>query len=212
MTAEPVPVVRPRRIGRPPDRFPIRRREILDAAIEVIADQGYHATSIADICSAAGVGRGVLYHYFKSKEEILLAIFDDFTGPLLARFQAAAEEPDPELRLRALSREILHGIVDNLSANRIVDQEWQLLSGTLPGWEQVRERQILFEEIVRDAIADGQAQGKFRNLDLHVIALAFWGAHNYAVRWFNPKGRLTAEQITSVFATVLLNGVTADGS
>jgi AcrR family transcriptional regulator len=200
------------RIGRPAHNFPIRRREILEAAIGVIAERGYHGTSIADICAGAGVGRGVLYHYFKSKEEILLAIFDDFTAPLLERFTAIRVEPDPERRLRALSREILLSIVNNLAANRIVDREWRLLSGTLAGWERVRERQVQFEEIVREAIAAGQANGTFRVVDLHLAALAFWGAHNYAVRWINPSGRLSPGEITSIFSEIFIEGLLARGA
>ena len=54
-----------------------RRRQIRHAATKVFARKGYHATRIADIAKEAGVAYGLVYHYFKNKEEILASIFED---------------------------------------------------------------------------------------------------------------------------------------
>ena len=52
-----------------------RRRQILEAAIEVFAEKGFHASRVSDIARKAGVAYGLVYHYFRNKEEILRTIF-----------------------------------------------------------------------------------------------------------------------------------------
>ncbi len=57
------------------DRAGDRRRELLDAAVRVFARKGYRAARVGDIAEEAGVAHGLLYHYFRSKEEVLETIF-----------------------------------------------------------------------------------------------------------------------------------------
>ena len=47
-----------------------RRRQILDAAVQVFAQQGFHACRVSDIAREAGVAHGLIYHYFDSKDEV----------------------------------------------------------------------------------------------------------------------------------------------
>ena len=61
-----------------------RRRELLDAAVAVFARKGYRRASISDIIAAADAARGTFYLYFKSKEDVFLAILDDFQARLSA--------------------------------------------------------------------------------------------------------------------------------
>ena len=63
------------------------RQKFIDAAIAVVREQGYAATSVDDICARAGVGKGSFFHHFKSKEELLLAAIEHwnaFTGAVFA--------------------------------------------------------------------------------------------------------------------------------
>ena len=64
-------------------RSPDRRRELLDAAVRVFARKGFRAARVGDIAEEAGVAHGLLYHYFRSKEEVLETIFRE-TWQLLA--------------------------------------------------------------------------------------------------------------------------------
>jgi AcrR family transcriptional regulator len=61
--------------GRPP--LGDKRRQILDAALVLFAERGYHGTAVPLVASAAGVGTGTIYHYFASKEELVNAVFRD---------------------------------------------------------------------------------------------------------------------------------------
>jgi AcrR family transcriptional regulator len=74
-----------------------RRRELLDAAAVVFAQKGFHASRVGDIAEEAGVAHGLLYHYFRSKEEVLETIFRETWGALVVETQRI-EEADVPLR------------------------------------------------------------------------------------------------------------------
>ena len=82
-----------------------RRRELLDAAVRVFAEKGFHASRVGDIAEDAGVAHGLLYHYFRSKDEVLETIFRD-VWELLAADTQRIEQSDVPLReqLRRFAR------------------------------------------------------------------------------------------------------------
>src|SRR5882757_10769684 len=82
-----------------------RRRELLDAAASVFARKGFHASRVGDIAEEAGVAHGLLYHYFRSKEDVLETIFRE-VWELLAADTDRIEHADVPLReqLRRFAR------------------------------------------------------------------------------------------------------------
>jgi AcrR family transcriptional regulator len=77
-----------------------RRDELLREATRLFAERGYHPTSVADVVAAVGVGKGVFYWYFASKDELLTEILRSSHHELRKRQQAAiSDEPDPLLRI-----------------------------------------------------------------------------------------------------------------
>jgi len=68
-----------------------RRKTILRAAVEVFARKGYHGCRIADVAKEAGVAYGLVYHYFRNKEELLQLVFETGWGGFLTRIRDAAE-------------------------------------------------------------------------------------------------------------------------
>ena len=72
----------------------------MEHAAGLFAERGYHPTSVADIVESLGVGKGVFYWYFSSKEELLVEILRESHQDLRRRQQAAiGDEPDPVLRI-----------------------------------------------------------------------------------------------------------------
>ena len=72
-----------------------RRKTILRAAVEVFARKGYHGCRIADVAREAGVAYGLVYHYFKNKEELLQLVFEAGWGGFMSRIRDAAEASAP---------------------------------------------------------------------------------------------------------------------
>ena len=76
----------------PPDQ---RRQQLLDAATWVFARKGYRRAAISDVIARAGVARGTFYLYFDSKEQVFLAIVENFHRRVTAALTATGEPPDP---------------------------------------------------------------------------------------------------------------------
>jgi len=80
-----------------------KRDRILKAAVKVFAKSGFHATRVSEVAKAAGVSDGTIYLYFKSKEELLVSLFEDRVQKLLEFMKnELPKEPTAARRLRAL--------------------------------------------------------------------------------------------------------------
>jgi AcrR family transcriptional regulator len=77
------------------DRSPDRRRELLDAAVRVFARKGFQAARVGDIAEEAGVAHGLLYHYFRSKEDVLETIFRETWQLLVAETERIESSGSP---------------------------------------------------------------------------------------------------------------------
>jgi len=82
-----------------------RRKTILRAAVEVFARKGYHGCRIADVAREAGVAYGLVYHYFRNKEELLQLVFEAGWGGFMSRIRDAAETNAPlEQKIRRIAQ------------------------------------------------------------------------------------------------------------
>jgi TetR/AcrR family fatty acid metabolism transcriptional regulator len=72
---------------------PEKRRAILHAALKVFAERGYHGCRIADVASEAGVAYGLVYHYFRNKDELLESVFDEQWRIFIGAIRAISEGP-----------------------------------------------------------------------------------------------------------------------
>jgi len=138
-----------------------RRRQIIDAAYRCFARKGFHQASMRDIYAEAGLSPGAVYHYFKSKEEIIEAsfVFDYQRG--LPVFERAAEDPDPITAIDHLLGFFFEGLQSAaaLGADRVNIQGWgeALVNPRLltPLLESLRD----FREHLARLIRRGQASG-----------------------------------------------------
>jgi TetR/AcrR family fatty acid metabolism transcriptional regulator len=79
--------------GPPAEGEPEKRRAILHAALKVFAERGYHGCRIADVASQAGVAYGLVYHYFRNKDELLESVFDEQWTIFIGAIRAIADGP-----------------------------------------------------------------------------------------------------------------------
>ncbi len=98
-----------------------KRRQILDAAIRVFARQGFHSTRVADIADEAGVAYGLVYHYFKSKDEVLNELFSERWSLLLAAIEEAdRSEATPRAKLEAVAGFIVDSYRHNPELMKVI--------------------------------------------------------------------------------------------
>jgi AcrR family transcriptional regulator len=190
--------------------FPVRRAEVVAVAARLFAEQGYDSTSISEICTAADIGKGALYHYINSKEELLAAIFESYLVPTLAEVkQAVAARGSALERLERMSRVLVHAIVEHGHEVRVVEREWALIRSGGRLWRPVTKQMRAFDELLLEILREGTDSGEISFDDVDLAVMAFWGMHNYISRWYHG-GRFTEDQIANAFCRIFAHGIAAD--
>ena len=151
-----------------------RRKLILDAAIRVFAEHGYHGSRVGDIAEDAGVAHGLLYHYFASKEDVLRTIFVENWGQLIARFRAveASHEPAQD-KLDGIAKILLRTWRNDPALVTVMVREVARSHELEAQVEDVREA----FGIIQRVIEEGQASGAFRpDVDARLASWVVYGA------------------------------------
>jgi len=187
-------------------RWRARREAIVDTSAHLFAGNGYHATGIAELCEANDLGKGALYHYIGSKEELLTAIHDRVMDEVMLGAERVAEAGgSPRTQLAMHGEELLDVI------HRYPDHVWVFLHEfpALTGERaaRFRERRWAYEQRIEDVLRAGVDCGEFRDLDPWLTARAWLGMHNYTYLWLRPGGRLSARDVAKPFAEIFTRGI-----
>ena len=151
-----------------------KRRQLLDAAVRVFARKGFHASRVGDIAEEAGVAHGLLYHYFKSKDQVLEAVFHENWSVLVARIESVEETDESAAdQIRHIAAIVLRTWLHLPDVVRVVIQEF----GRSPELaERIGEltRPI---EVLQRVIARGVERGEFRaDIDPAFAATVVYGS------------------------------------
>ena len=192
----------------PVRRGPETRQAIHQAAIELFARLGYHATSMRAIASAAGIRPAAIYHWYDGKEAILIELQDDFMARLTERVLAATDRYDrPALRLAAAVREhvVFHGL--HTRAAFVTDSEIRALTDE-PRVALIAKRddyQAMFGAMIRDGIRDGSLRVTDAAIATYAILLQCTGV----ALWFDADGPLNLDQVAELHVELVLGSVGA---
>jgi TetR/AcrR family transcriptional regulator, fatty acid metabolism regulator protein len=150
-----------------------KRKRILDAAIRVFAERGYHGSRVGDIAEDAGVAHGLLYHYFASKEDVLRTIFVENWGQLIARFRAVEESDEPaEEKLEGIAKILLRTWRNDPALVTVMVREVARSEHLQGQVVEVREAFAILERVIEQ----GQASGVFRrDVDARLAAWVVYG-------------------------------------
>ena len=187
-----------------------KRDAILRAAIDVFADRGFFSAQVADIARAAGVAAGTVYLYFKSKDDLLVSIFDRSMREGLTLGRAAvADLDDPRERLRRLARAHLARLGGDRNLAIVFQVELRQSTKFMERFSSTLLRDYL--GLIRDAIADGQRAGIFRtDIKATVAAKIFFGAlDEMATNWILSRRRYALEADADTVVELFLNGARA---
>ncbi|MGD8814869.1 MAG: TetR/AcrR family transcriptional regulator, partial [Anaerolineales bacterium] len=155
-----------------PDVSQERRNQIIAAAVAVFTRLGFHEARIDDIAEEAGLSKGALYWYFKSKDDIITAIMDRFIDREMVELEGA-------LTLQVPVREKM------LQLNGMIVDEMQDMFGLMPilyefyaaatRRKDVRKALLEFfrptQRLLSELIQQGVENGEFRQVDAEVIAV-----------------------------------------
>ncbi|MDQ8705653.1 TetR/AcrR family transcriptional regulator [Streptomyces sp. LHD-70] len=185
-----------------------RRREILQAAAQLMEESGYHAVSMQAVAEQAEISVGLIYKYFGNKEDLLRAVIVDILEDFQERVPAAIEEAgdDPVDRLFRGFQEFCRVIDAKLDATVLAYRESQTLD--VEGRRQLMELEIRTAAPIKQAVADGISQGVFRDVDpdlvTHNLALV---AHGWALKHWNLADRFTVDEYVEREFELLLASV-----
>ena len=188
-----------------------RRDELLELAAAMFAERGLRATTVRDIADSAGILSGSLYHHFSSKEEMVDEVLRGFLDWLFERYQEiVATEPNPLERLKGLFLASFEAIADRHAQVVIYQDEAKRLTDQ-PRFSYVEERNKEQRKMWMDVLNQGIEEGYFRpDIDVDLVYRFIRDTTWVSVRWYQPGGPLTAEQVGQQYLTIVLGGITRE--
>ena len=189
---------------------PDKREAILRAATDIFAERGFFNAQVADVARAAGVAAGTVYLYFRSKDHLLVSIFERTMRDAIADGRAcAAPLADPVERLRAIAR--VH--LDRLGSDRSLAVVFQVeLRQSTKFMERLSATLLRdYLGIIRGIIVAGQASGAFRR-DVNATLAAklfFGGLDEMATNWMLSTRNYSLVSQADAIVDLFVNGAAA---
>jgi len=213
-------------MARKPADQSVHREDIILAAAEVLQRNGYEAATMKDIAAAVNLTAASLYHHFRNKDTLLLAVLELGLETIIQQTEPIAYSDKPsDQKLCAMIRAHVIGLTENMAVGAAMVFEIRTLMNvkappkTASAEDQaayasfVERRDAFFrqrdqfEELFRFVVREGIERGTFRQVDVPIFVKALLGAHNWIGVWYKPEGRLNGAQIADAFADTMLNGV-----
>jgi len=184
---------------------------ILRTAARIFAEKSYHSTSMRDISRATNVSLAGLYHYCKSKEELLFLIQDNCFGRVLERLEQRLEGvADPVTQLGIFIENHLSFFAANMSEMKVLSHEAESLGGDL--YTHVSTRKDNYTKLARQILREVQeTQQSEQQIDLTVATYALFGMMNWIYNWYDPQGKLNVSDLASNVMKLFLNGFVPNG-
>jgi TetR/AcrR family transcriptional regulator, cholesterol catabolism regulator len=194
---------RTRRRG-PTEKSMATRQRILGEAAKLFAKQGYHATGVAELSAAVGLGAGALYHHIDSKEQLLFDICRTHIEEVVELGEQLLDADDLSARdkLQRLARKHMHNVAERSVELRVTLREIDSLTG-----KRRRQMQALrdrTEQIWEQVVDQGRNSGELDGVDRLFVKVAL-GALNYSVLWYRADGALNPDEIADRTIALMLD-------
>ncbi len=181
-----------------------RRQQLMSFAAGRFAEQGYHPTSVSEIVAGLGVGKGVFYWYFDSKEQLFLEILKEAQTDLRRRQQQAiSDEDDPVRRIELGLRASMAWAEAHRDHNRLIQfaaTEAAFVKALLRGQD------IAVADVVKH-VREAIAQGRIRDTDPDVLAHAMVGVVGHLTRIFIYERGEPADTVADAAVAFCLEGL-----
>jgi AcrR family transcriptional regulator len=191
--------------------------EILDAAADCFMRRGFDATSIDEIAAKLGSTKGRIYHHFRSKADLFFEVFSlSMVTRLTAVMAAYRTKGTGAERLSRMAHAHLMNMMENVPYQRVANQGIELLGHGALTPEQ-RERlqeiaasQVSYEDLFKDVMRDGIADGSLSVADIALASKAIFGAMNWLSKWYSPapdESEADRDYIATTIAATFMQGM-----
>jgi AcrR family transcriptional regulator len=183
------------------------RQELLTKAAEVFETKGYAQTTIQDVAQALALSRSALYHYFESKDDILLALVEDHASAAADRMRKALATSQGSTidKLQLLLSTTIRSRMTGGARLRVLDQ----LAAEMPPAIRVRfergRREVL--DLYTGLIRSGIEAGELRQVDARLAALAIIGIASWTSWWYSPTGRKAPDELAAALIDIAFHGL-----
>ncbi len=190
-----------------------RRREILETAITVFGKKGYRNTKASDLAEAAGIGKGTLYEYFRSKEEIFAGAFHLYFEHYERELQnVLTRESDPERQMHLLIKASFEMFLQGSSefATVIMDFWAEGARKDSNFVEQLDLKSVYgtFRDEIAAIITTGIEQGRFRQVNTQAVAgILIAAMDGLALQWLMDPSLFDIEQTAQTLFETIINGI-----
>ncbi len=202
-------------------RYDQKLELILRTSARIFAEKSYHSTSMRDISRETGVSLAGLYHYCKSKEELLFLIQDQCFGRVLERLEQRIKGiEDPFQKLRIFIDNHLSFFAANMAEMKVLSHEAESLAGEMHEHVSTRKRQ--YTRMARKILSEVQCfetdsaqrasrrndhrERTTRRVDLTIATYALFGMMNWIYNWYDPRGKLPVSQLVDNITQLFLAG------
>jgi TetR/AcrR family transcriptional regulator, fatty acid metabolism regulator protein len=183
-------------------------QRILEAAVEVIAENGFFNARVSDIAQRAGVADGTIYLYFKSKDQILMAAISNAFGAFLELARSEVKSiSEPREQLRRLALLHLTSLGSNRNLAIVFQTELRQSARFLAQFSQHQLKQYF--DLIREVVRAGQTTGAFRrDLSDKIVANCFFGSLDEMVTsWLLSERDYSLPGAADAVVDVILGGV-----
>lgn len=179
---------------------------ILRTSARIFAEKSYHSTSMRDISRATGVSLAGLYHYCKSKEELLFLIQDHCFGRVLERLEQRIKGiDDPFEKLRIFIDNHLSFFAANMAEMKVLSHEAESLAGDMH--KHVSGKKEKYAKLARKILREIQErESRTARVDLTVATYALFGMMNWIYNWYDSAGKLSVNQLVDNMTRLFVNG------
>jgi TetR/AcrR family transcriptional regulator, fatty acid metabolism regulator protein len=187
-----------------------KRARILDAAIKVFAERGFHTATVAEIAKAAGVADGTIYLYFKGKDDLLLRLFDEKMTELLAEARAElSKEKTAPARLQRFIQLHLALVERNPELASVLIVELRQSAQFIKAAD--RAKLAAYVDLIAEVVRDGQESGELANgISPATVKRAIFGAlDELALGWLLSGRRTSLKKTAAEVAEWLVRGLRA---
>ncbi len=195
-----------------PSRYDQKLEHILRTSAHIFAEKSYHSTSMRDISRATGVSLAGLYHYCKSKEDLLFLIQDHCFGRVLERVEQRLKGiDDPLEKLRILVENHLSFFAANMAEMKVLSHEAESLAGDLH--KHVSTKKERYAKLARKILREIQEQHQpAARIDLTVATYALFGMMNWIYNWYDPAGKLKVSHLVDNITRLFVSGFVSDSN
>ncbi len=207
-------------MARKPADQSVSRDEIILAAADALRENGYEATTMKDIAARVNLTAASLYHHFRNKDFLLLAVLEKGLEQAIQQIEPIMQQDIPYAeKLKEMIHTHIGGVTDNPAyGTAMVFEIKALLHASSAGRgsdqdEYIERRDAFFaqrdyfEVLFQQVIKEGIASGEFREVDAGIVTKAILGANNWVGVWFKPSGRLAGKQIANIMADTFLTSL-----